>query len=281
MKFAKYWEMAESESPSMCAWGWSNASPDEARTMARERLDRLLAAFKNDTLDEKRKGAYYGVSRPPREEVVEEIHHGEAQEPVAIVSRNSYGCLVLNAEGFAMIDLDLPANPGGMFGGILKLFGGKDPKVEAEEKLKQKVDEWMLLSKRKGRLYRTAAGFRLILTDRLEDPASKDFQRHMEDLQADPLFRHLCKGQASFRARLTPKPWRMNGMAKPQSQYPWAKPGEKEAYEAWLGKYNGAIPAFAVCEKVQDFGSGPENPLIARLLKLHDGHTLNPGKPLA
>ncbi|MEM1059394.1 MAG: hypothetical protein AAGK14_09115, partial [Verrucomicrobiota bacterium] len=99
-------------------------------------------------------------------------------------------------------------------------------------------------------------------------------------LGADPLFRQLCRGQESFRARLTPKPWRM-GLANPPDRYPWDTPVKESEYRSWEQRYTGVLAGFAVCELVNEYGPAPQDPVIARLLRLHDEHVLNPGQPLA
>ncbi|MEM1059929.1 MAG: hypothetical protein AAGK14_11830, partial [Verrucomicrobiota bacterium] len=222
MKFAKHWALAVGTSPLLRAHGWSDENMEAAQVMAGERLAKLEEQAKAGTLPSAPSSVYYHVERPPREELIEEIPAAEGDAAAGIVSRNCYGSLVLNTAGFAMVDIDCDVSPG-VFDFFKTLFGGKGAKQQAEESLRRKVDEWMLLSKRNGRLYRTAGGYRLLLTDRPEDPASDAFQRSMDDLGADPLFRQLCRGQESFRARLTPKPWRM-GLANPPDRYPWDTP---------------------------------------------------------
>lgn len=279
MKFARYWAEAISQSGNINAHGWSDDSQEAAQAHAQERLAKVIAQFEAGAPPRTPSSVYYDVERPPREEQTQVVEGEAGDGPAAIISRNSYGSLVLNTKGFALIDLDRDVQPS-LIGSVISLFGGKTKQQEAEEKLKEKVGEWMLLAKRRGRLYRTAGGFRLALIDRMEDPVSEESHQIMQDLGADPLYCKLCRGQESFRARLTPKPWRA-GYANPPHRFPWASEMQQKQQRSWEGAYTKVRANFAVCELVEEFGRGPTEPLIARLLKLHDDYVLNPGKPLA
>lgn len=59
------------------------------------------------------------------------------------------------------------------------------------------------------RVYETAGGLRAIETSRSWDPTDYHTKRIMKSVSADPLYIALCKSQECFRARLTPKPWRL------------------------------------------------------------------------
>jgi len=58
------------------------------------------------------------------------------------------------------------------------------------------------------RIYKTAAGYRGIVTHALFDPTDPETLRLMEQFACDPQYVRLCKRQESFRARITPKGWR-------------------------------------------------------------------------
>ena len=67
------------------------------------------------------------------------------------------------------------------------------------------------------RLYRTAAGYRLLLPNVTRgiyrdsfvvDPQRFDWQG-WGDIPVDAMYRQLCLKQGAWRARLTPKPWRL------------------------------------------------------------------------
>ena len=80
------------------------------------------------------------------------------------------------------------------------------------------------------RLYRTANGYRCLVTHRTYDPASQECRELLEALGSDPLYIRLCRGQHCFRARLTPKPWRCGagswGSGTPTSARRWSVSAE-------------------------------------------------------
>ena len=65
------------------------------------------------------------------------------------------------------------------------------------------------------RAYRTRAGWRFLCTNRIFDPADEDTRAFLAELGADAKYVLLCRAQRSFRARLTPKPWRAGQHALP------------------------------------------------------------------
>ena len=65
------------------------------------------------------------------------------------------------------------------------------------------------------RAYRTRAGWRLLCTNHTFDPAGEEARSFLTELGADAKYVLLCRAQRSFRARLTPKPWRAGQHALP------------------------------------------------------------------
>jgi hypothetical protein len=118
------------------------------------------------------------------------VASGEA----ARVTVNVYGALVMNAASALFADVDLVDD---------------DRDVRDDEPV---PDEIAALVARRAdlgfRLYRTRAGWRYLCTTRLFDPASDETRQLLEELGADPKYVLLCRVQKTFRARLTPKPWR-------------------------------------------------------------------------
>ena len=86
-------------------WGWSESSEDEASTRAKKTAERIigwLSSGKSTNLD------HYGYDkRLPREEIIEEYRDAQEQTH-AFISRNSYGCLILNTRDLMFIDVDVP-----------------------------------------------------------------------------------------------------------------------------------------------------------------------------
>ena len=118
------------------------------------------------------------------------------------------------------------------------------------------------------RVYRTAAGFRVIVTGVAASPGSDRARALLTELGSDPLYVELCATHDSYRARLTPKPFRVGARALPVS-WPFADAGAVDRYEEWLSQYDGRSSGHAVCRLVSV--SGPEpGPDESRLVGLHD-----------
>jgi len=131
------------------------------------------------------------------------------------------------------------------------------------------------------RLYRTAAGFRLLATDRVFTPGSSEAESAMRAVGADPSFVQLCKIQESFRARLTPKPWRV-GQKTPPGDFPRKEGPEQQAFDEWLQNYERAAASKATCQFVETIGGGWVDADVAPILALHDQQTrAESGLPLA
>jgi hypothetical protein len=239
-------------------WGWSADGVAEAATLARRRLADACARVASGAL---RDEAYFYGKAPLREEIVRNVS-GDA-----IVTRNRYGALVLNTARAPFIDVDTPASRSGSSGGFLGLFGGKqvDAASAALDRVRAACGRFPRTS---FRIYRTAAGFRLLATDLLLDPASAQAQELLADFSADPFFVKLCKLQASFRARLTPKPWRC-GCGLPPGSFP--REGSTQiAFAKWLQEYERAIRSRATCQLVETQGPGRTLPEVSEIVSEHD-----------
>lgn len=85
----------------------------------------------------------------------------------------------------------------------------------------------------------------------------------------------------SFRARLTPKPWRC-GVRKPPHRFPFADARQAAAMEKWLATYQRAATAHAVCLHLTEVGTAPTAAALAPILAEHDRLTrLDAALPLA
>src|SRR6185437_11448436 len=104
MKIPRFWARSESQSAgrgqpplAVGCWKWSDVSVEEARRLADARaleLGRILREGR--PLDR-----YLYGEQPLREEVIRTI-----QPEVAVITRNRYGALVLNAARAMFIDVD-------------------------------------------------------------------------------------------------------------------------------------------------------------------------------
>jgi hypothetical protein len=77
-----------------------------------------------------------------------------------------------------------------------------------------------------------------------------------------------CAAQKSFRARLTPKPWRCR-LGPPPSSYPHPDDAARRRFTDWLGEYERAA-SHATCRYLETIGNGSPRAATARLLDLHD-----------
>ena len=272
MHFPRYWTAARDKD--VVAWGWSDVNLTDASARAAERLKRIkewLARGKGNL--QSRYG--YSDGRPLREEVIREFH---APEGVlrAVITRNSYGCLVLNSTDLMFVDIDAPeAKESGWLAG---LFGLRKPDHTRDpaafmNTLDSRVRDWVGRWTGWGwRVYRTAAGVRLIAT---HEPIMSDHatcQTAFEIFEADPLYRKLCGAQKCFRARLTPKPWRCE-MEKPRERWPWRDEKGEARFRKWEAEYNKVSSGYATCKLVGQLGNSEIHPALRSLVELHDDFT--------
>ena len=192
MNFPQFW--AQGKSGDFFCWRWSAQSIAEAQSLANQAAQQLADRFRAGNYPPKH-GGYY-PNRPFREEVMQEIKN-DAGETAAVVTRNSYGCLVLNTARVMFVDIDLPEPkpPGGIFS---RLFGKPKPvsPVISQDEATIKVENWTRKNQEWGwRIYRTRAGLRLLATQGLVDADSEVADGVFEALGADPLYRKLCKTQ--------------------------------------------------------------------------------------
>lgn len=281
MEIPRFWEREVGEAEDregfplrLTCWGWSQESAAEARVKAGEVLRQLRSRLRETT--ELPEPYLYGT-RLVREEILQELPGSEGGL-AAVVTRNVYGCEVLNTAQAMFVDVDLP---GPTIGQRLGRWLGRraaDPVEERVGELRSilETDRW-----RAGRIYRTAAGLRVLITDSLFEPASAEAEKLMVSLGADPAFLRLCRVQKSFRARLNPKPWRC-GADRPPGRHPREDPKVQKEFERWLAGYETAAAGWATCDLVTEFGSGRVHDEIAPLLQLHDEATrCGSGLPLA
>ena len=236
MHFPKYWTTAKHNE--LVAWGWSDTNLAEASGQASERLRRIRdwLARRGQTALQHRYG--YSDGRPLREEVLREFRAPEGALRAAI-TRNGYGCLVLNTADMMFVDVDAPEAKGtGWLAGLLscrKPDHTRNPEAFMNP-LMTHVNNWVGRWPGWGwRVYRTAAGIRLLTTHAPFAPDHAMCQTAFEVFEADPLYRKLCATQRCFRARLTPKPWRCN-MDKPRERWPWGNERMEAQFRKWEAK---------------------------------------------
>jgi hypothetical protein len=115
---------------------------------------------------------------------------------IGVTTRNSYGADILNTDRMLIVDVDLRSNSQQTVIIQSESFALRTLKYIAETT----NTFW--------RVYRTAGGLRYLEVSRPFDPNSDETRKIMQSLYVDPLYLTLCRRQSTFRARLTPKPWR-------------------------------------------------------------------------
>lgn len=268
-----------SEGPAF-AFGWSRESPAAAQAHALERarahaaqLDRALNDVDADF--EENPDGYYVGERPLREPIVEAFEGPDGLE--AAITRNSQGILVLNTARVMFIDIDLPEPPRRRGPGFFQRLFGKSPPSSAKiaDDTIERIGTEILRRPGLGlRLYRTRRGYRGLVTSDLFDPLSNDSHNLLETLGNDPLYLRLCAVQRCYRARLTPKPWRVGLKNVPFSFFPWQEsPRRTQAFEAWLRRYEAACAQRSVCRLVAELGVTEVHPEVAPWIAVHDRWT--------
>ncbi len=269
MNIPRHWVRAEGEactadgrrvSPS--AWGWSSASSSDAAQVARSRLAGLLDRIRQGVALPS--GYAYG-SRPVREEIILDLPGPNG--PSAVVTRNRYGSLVLNCARALFLDIDLPRPT--LMSRLLSLFSRSrhDPELIVLQRVRS-----ALAAEAPGgsfRIYRTAAGFRVLATSFEFVPGSPEVERLMQAAGVDPAFVQLCRVQQSFRARLTPKPWRC-GRSLPPGLFPRESPELRDRFTEWLAGYEEACRNRATCRFVAQVGPGAVHAGAIQILEVHD-----------
>lgn len=293
MKVAKFWvrERGFGEKPDgsgyqLVSWGGSDASVEQARDSAIDKLRRWQAALRSG---EKLSEYSYADRDQIREELIAE-HHDKDGQLIAAITRNRYGALVLNAANVFFADVDLPMKvvhyrePGWIGRLIGRLSGAKPSDLTRQAVHKQARDalraKFVQFQRDHStlcvRVYETAAGFRLVVTNQLFQPDSDQTTSYLTELGSDPLYMRLCQNQSCFRARLSPKPWRCQ-LPRPPGQHPREKEATKASFAQWLTAYQSASEQYEVCRQVDSLGGVANHPVISQVLALHDEHCVKQG----
>ena len=288
-------------------FGWSDLSQEDAQVHAdarvREAFDRVLSGEKLPRREFKR--PYNGaVGVPIREQII--ARHGES-----IITRNSYGALCLNTPNALFVDIDLddsgpspalkrkvrwPLLAIALVAGVLgkswvvtivavivalllaawiarrihvaRMRKDGGPEAWANKRIEAFIadhPDWHL------RQYRTPAGFRLLAMHRTFDPREAEAEACFNALQADPLYALMCVRQHCFRARVSPKPWRIGIRHMPPRPGVWpVKPERMADRQLWVEDYERLAVNFASCRYVRSLGAGGVDPVVERVRDLHD-----------
>lgn len=122
------------------------------------------------------------------------------------------------------------------------------------------------------RLYQTPAGYRVLAMHSTFDPNSTIAADCFRQLGTDPIYVRMCQRQNCFRARVSPKPWRM-GIAQKIKPRPGVWPVNPERLperQQWIDTYEAKTAEFASCRFIQTFGMGDTHPAAEKVRLLHD-----------
>lgn len=245
MKVFKHWVvekqniLIEGVPQEITCYGGSNVSLEDARAKAREKAQKIERKIAGE------KHLFDEYEAEIREELLQTI------DEHAVVTRNRYGARVLNVEKMMILDIDKPKSAGG---GLARLFRKKDPRPPKE----QIFDMVKTLASTKYtnytfRIYETYQGARVIVLGRDFDPRDRETKRMMDEFNCDPLYALLCAKQGCYRARLTPKPYRMKFRGY-KVKYP--REGDESEFQRWVSEYESVSRNFSVCRFVEQVGAG-------------------------
>jgi len=252
MKLYKYWTVEKRKilidgiEQEINCYGGSNNSVEEAQQRAREKAEKIQRKIAGE------RHVFDRYEAEIREEILQIIDDHSA------ITRNRYGAQVLNAENLMILDIDKPKATGGLF----KKKDTRPPKEQIFEMVKN-----LATTKYKDyswRTYETYQGARVIVLGKGFDPRSSETKKMMDEFNCDPLYTTLCNKQGCFRARLTPKPYRMK-MEPYKVNFP--REGVDTEFQRWLDEYESQSKNFTVCKFIEEVGT---NQYTSEVVRLHD-----------
>jgi hypothetical protein len=252
------------------------SSAADALAVAHEQLRSALTNVRSGT----RPGGYY-PRKPLREPILDEfIIDGEQ---ALVVTRNRYGAEILNTDRLLIADIDLPGLEGRTAGGLLRRMfrrstAGADPLAQPAPVVERlgTLANWAMAHPGLGVIvYRTASGLRVFVTGVSEPATSAQGEHILVELGADPIYRELCRTHGTFRARLTPKPWRLPRTKAPRDRWPYADGNAERRFLRWLAAYEAAAREYAVCRQLATYGPAPST-LETQIIQVHDDRTRVP-----
>jgi hypothetical protein len=279
MKLALFWSRQTADATARdgrrvraAARGWSNDSLDAAAAMASKTAQHIASLLADGRTKLER---YQYGDRPIPEPVIKEFPDGSS--PRAVVTRNVYGAFVLNTRDLMFVDIDSDepsAAATSFLSAVMGLFGKKQqqPAPSAPSPVEELVRQVAATSGLSLRLYKTAGGHRAIVTNAPYGATADASDALLRDFGADPLYIRLCRQQESFRARLTPKPWRMR-MSEPPVTYPFQTPAEQNRFDRWDATYASNTARFATCRFIRTLGPTEVASGFQELIDFHDAQT--------
>ncbi|MFT3782746.1 MAG: hypothetical protein QM790_12085 [Nibricoccus sp.] len=291
-------------------FGWSDVSQEDAQGIANRRAEEALKRVLSGNQLPRRepKVPYNGAEGVPiREEIVDRFGS-------SVVTRNIYGALCLNTPDVLFADIDFQRGPTGQqtCGTLLLMFivgimvgvyrhslplglgtiavglllglaipriayrvrlllkGGEEKQAMGRvERFLKSHSNWRV------RVYWTPAGLRLLAIHRRFSPTDPEVEAFFKACGTDRIYVRMCKNQQCFRARLTPKPWRVgiSDHLKPRPGVWPINPERMPERRAWVEKYEKASAAYSACHYVTTLGFGGVDSYAESVQKFHDEHS--------
>jgi hypothetical protein len=280
MKFAKYWkqqpvqldrpvfEETDGSQTEFSVWGASNINATEAANNAAARAEQFKRFAKHDF---SRQQDYEYSNGYIKEEVLEEITAADGSA-LAVITRNSYGASVLNTESVLFGDIDVVEL--GFIARIMVMLGAV--KKDKDYYLKMLIDYQEHRPELAMRVYETYAGLRFLITHKTYRADDLEVKKMFTELGVDSLYARLCQQQSCFRARLTPKPWRI-GMSRPASRYPRDEL-EQQDFCHWLHRYILKSNPCVTVKLLKMLGQTSVHSDVQRVIDVHDKIACGMGK---
>ena len=252
MKIYKFWAVEKrkitidgAEQLIHC-YGGSNISVEDAGLRAREKAEKIQRKIAGE------RHVFELYEAEIREEILQMI------DDHSVITRNRYGAQVLNAENLLILDIDKPKATGGLF----KKKDTRPPKDQIFDMVRN-----LATTKYKNygfRTYETYQGARVIVLGGSFDPRNGETKKMMDEFNCDPLYTTLCNKQGCFRARLTPKPYRMK-MRPYKVNFP--REDVDTEFQHWLMEYERESRNFSVCKFIEQVGASQ---YMNDVVRLHD-----------
>ena len=254
MKIYKYWvtekqkTLIDGVEQDITCYGGSNISTEDARLRAREKAEKVKRKIKGE------KHLFDEYEAEIREEILQII------DDHAVITRNRYGAQVLNVEHLLILDIDKPKTSFG------DLFKTKDAEQDNRKifEMVRKLASGPKYQDYGFRIYETYQGARVIVLGKDFDSRDQNTGKMMSEFNCDRLYMTLCQKQGCFRARLTPKPQRMN-IRRHKVQFP--REGEDTELQQWLEDYERESRNYSVCKFLEQVGASHS---LNDVVHLHD-----------
>ena len=109
-------------------------------------------------------------------------------------------------------------------------------------------------------------------THQLFAPGDPQVKAFFDAIGVDKVYAAMCPNQQCFRARLTPKPWRIGIAAhmKPRPGVWPVAPERRPERDRWIADYEAASRGYAACRFLEAVGTGAVHIDVETVRRLHD-----------